>query len=526
MHWALEIVEIVDMICGEIRSSTPTATHSDGGDIIFEGPLRHLAVLARTSTVFHNTALDHLWNTQDTILNLLRCMPNDLWRINDGLGVPKISLLRSIASSDWQRPLIYSHRVKSFLMHQPESSDFLQALSLFLLGDCIFPNLQNLRWLSPLPSSFHHISLFITPSIRHLSLLITGSFSQLSILSNLGAKCPALTHVAIYIATSQGTFPTLSTFARSLMHVQSLTIPLVDRAALEHLSQLPHLQSLQFTGSFTPEFSLTPTLASIPFPALIHLTMYSLQCGTTLLTWSKHLTLKTLNIRGIQEVPTKIDIRRFYAAIALHCAHPHLQEIIVGTSYDDVTPPGADEIDTYSVGRDMIEPLFPFANLVTVSLIHPVGFDLDDATILKMARSWPRLQSLFLTARPFHHMPSRVTLEGVYAFAEHCPRLRTLGITVDATSVPKIRIDKEQPRVTQLTLATLHVALSLIGNAGRVAVFLSAIFPELRWIQTFYDGVLAEHEDEEEEEAELEVPAEQLESHKKWKAVEDALRQD
>ncbi|KAJ7664071.1 hypothetical protein B0H17DRAFT_1143877 [Mycena rosella] len=173
----------------------------------------------------------------------------------------------------------------------------------------------------------------------------------------------------------------------------------------------------------------------------------------------------------------------------------------------------------YSVNGDVLQPMLSFANPVDVSLEHPVGFDLDDATILQMARSWPRLASLFLEARPLHHIHPRVTLEGVYFLAENCHSLRRLGMTVDVTSVPNIRLDKERRRAAQKRLFTFDVSLSPVTNPGRVAVFLAAIFPELRRIMTFYDNRLYLDDDEHEI-----GRADVLELHSRWKAVEDVLR--
>ena len=39
-----------------------------------------LAVLARTHTYFSDVALDQLWSVQQGFRNLLRCLPDGLWR--------------------------------------------------------------------------------------------------------------------------------------------------------------------------------------------------------------------------------------------------------------------------------------------------------------------------------------------------------------------------------------------------------------------------------------------------------------
>lgn len=46
-------------------------------------PGHNLSVLARTSKMFLDPALNDLWRHQDTIVNLLNCMPDDLWYITE-----------------------------------------------------------------------------------------------------------------------------------------------------------------------------------------------------------------------------------------------------------------------------------------------------------------------------------------------------------------------------------------------------------------------------------------------------------
>ncbi|KAJ6587587.1 hypothetical protein DFH09DRAFT_909630 [Mycena vulgaris] len=139
MHHALSILEIVEFICQQT---------SDSG--------RHLSVLARTSTIFQNPALNVLWAEQSTILNLLRCMPDDLWdisRTDYNPYITHIRLRRVITSTDWERPLLYSHRVRTFYMRRtcsPESSDAFEALRLSLAGQYLFPSLQSFHWFPPL----------------------------------------------------------------------------------------------------------------------------------------------------------------------------------------------------------------------------------------------------------------------------------------------------------------------------------------------------------------------------------------
>ncbi|KAJ7139179.1 hypothetical protein C8R44DRAFT_561445, partial [Mycena epipterygia] len=95
-----------------------------------------------------------------------------------------------------------------------------------------------------------------------------------------------------------------------------------------------------------------------------------------------------------------------------------------------------------------------------------------------MARAWPRITLLSLGAGRSRHIPSRVKLEALYAFAKHCPNLFSLDMTFDATEIPDMQ-NPEKKSVIQQSLRVMDVALSPISEPRCVAEFLSAIFPRL-----------------------------------------------
>ncbi|KAJ7132333.1 hypothetical protein C8R44DRAFT_731023 [Mycena epipterygia] len=499
MHRALEILEIAEMICGQALSS------------------RDLSVLARTSTIFTNPALNILWRHQYTILNLAKCMPDDLWDVDLGedsecdtesedseLAIyDSIRPRRPIIARDWERPLFYLHRVKSLRMGGEGRSgpyEFLDAVSLCHPGECIFPNLENLRWNWSFGTGLYarFLPLFLTPSIKDMDLgYFSGPDSDLSnILSNLAVKCPSLTNIHLSTLKPSDLMVTvISTFVCRFMHLESLNVPALNQSAFAHLAQLPDLRFLALGDeprTQTPESSFQPCpgLGSPIFPALTHLTTRTMEHATALLGMFQNHPFVTLEIPGYAFVhPTKNIAHQFSSALVKHCSRSSLREIKIHGGYTYEHAPSADEIDLYSVGRDTLQSLFSFGNLVDVSLEQQVGFDLDDATVREMARAWPRLECLALTTEHFEHTRSLVTLEGLYALATHCSRLYTLYMSFDATVVPTI-FDGKKERVVQRSLGYLNVALSLITQPRNVAKFLSAIFPRLWQIQTSYDNFL------------------------------------
>ncbi|KAJ7174786.1 hypothetical protein C8R46DRAFT_1252861 [Mycena filopes] len=138
----------------------------------------------------------------------------------------------------------------------------------------------------------------------------------------------------------------------------------------------------------------------------------------------------------------------------------------------------------YSVDKATLEPLLNFPNLVVLWLCHPGGFDLDDTMVEKMASAWPRMEILQLSPDRSCRLVPRITIEGIYAFATHCPHLEHLAIAFDATVTLDLQINGAA-RVTQRRLLTLVVEHLPIEEPLRVAKFLRTLFPRLR---TLYDA--------------------------------------
>ncbi|KAJ6578521.1 hypothetical protein B0H19DRAFT_1230183 [Mycena capillaripes] len=409
------------------------------------------------------------------------------------------------------------------------SLDFVATLSSSLPAQCIFPNLRRLQWFSK-SHVFDHLHLFLSPTIEDFQLGAVRNISHLSILSNLALKCPSLTKFALHTLEldCETVVSIVSKCVCTLMHIEVLDVRELDQAALVHLAQLPNVKSLKITAP-SQSYHPSPTVfisASGTFPFLENLAFVSapLSYATTILELASNCPLVSLEMSGVSYRLTATDARKFYAALAKHSSHTSLRSITIPGDpngyYEPDTPIPPSTTHVYAVGGDTLRPLFSFAHLVNVSLAHPVGFDLDDAVIVDMARAWPSIQSLELIASPARHMPSRVTLEGLYAFAKYCPRLRSLCITFDATVVPDTK-ENGNVRVAQQALESLDVRLSIVTDPSPVGKFLAAIFPGLEAIKIPYLDLVEDLDQEDLEH--VPVDPEVLTSHFVWQEVSEAL---
>ncbi|KAJ7616493.1 hypothetical protein FB45DRAFT_1063933 [Roridomyces roridus] len=489
MHRALQIDEILRCICVQIADV-------DGPPALEYAPGRgDLSRLARTCTVFVEPALDSLWTFQDTLLNLLRTMPSDLWHImeippddvraswGDVDSSLEISLLRSPRGSDWDRFKLYARRVKSFVDERicSETSVVYDTLASEFRNGTIFPMLEILHWFSVEPELFDCIHLFLSPGLTRLNI---HSAPDGAISASL--KLPRLKQFSIGFTRH----PSISRFVCTLRDLERLVVPELDLKALNHLSRLPCLRHLWLMSPQPPHYPPPPH--DLPcFPALRIFECESIEAAPNLLRRTgRSLVQFELAARSWRTIPTQQIFRELYAALASSCTHSLLEKITVEQPRH-AQPIISTQLNLYVLSGDDLKKLFCFNNLVHVSLAHIIAVDLDDAVALDMARAWPRIELLLFPCDNTHRIKPRMTLEGVYAFAKHCPLLQKLAILFNATTVPKSHLTagekEQQPVVSQDKLEILDVAYSFIGAEPRewlpVANLLRSIFPALRHVK-------------------------------------------
>jgi hypothetical protein len=135
---------------------------------------------------------------------------------------------------------------------------------------------------------------------------------------------------------------------------------------------------------------------------------------------------------------------------------------------------------------DWFHPLLSCANLTEVVILTANGIDIDDAFLKRMATAWLQLQTLDLLAGcQVAAYASRATLAGLLPLAQHCPRLESLALALDATHAdPEILRDG----LSNCGLARLNIVESPLSSPGAVAAFLAAIFPNLQVVSSRQEG--------------------------------------
>ncbi|KAJ7143956.1 hypothetical protein C8R44DRAFT_864961 [Mycena epipterygia] len=480
MHRSLSLPEIVGHIFAQVREPPYDArdTHS-------------LAALARTCTAFLDSALNYLWESQDTIANILGCFPAGVVRkvANQDGSTIDCCALRSMSPTDWERPLFYSFRVKRLDMWQRATWLARTSLSESICsnwpGGHLFPNLEALALRlgyedeNPVRTT-HWIDFLFSPRIKELDLDFGPSVALLSeVVPTLTAQytsvltCARIT-TGLDEQYDESAYRSVSAFVLNLRRVESLTAEDLDREALEYLGSLSTLKLLQLVAArmpFRPVDNTTSPPHIYSFLETLLLDSTTFECVIAFIDVFHNCPLQTLWIESLYDVPTGDAYKRLYSALATNCRSQSLRTINIDS--DSPIDENSDRTMNAITG-DVLSTLFCFANLVHVWLNPSCGFDLSDADISDLACAWPLIERLELI-NGSSNISSSVTLYGLYAFAQHCPNLEVLGINFDATGLAEW--DTVARDASQTRLKLIDIGASAIDDTGRVTIFLSAVFP-------------------------------------------------
>ncbi|KAJ7099878.1 hypothetical protein C8R43DRAFT_1048440 [Mycena crocata] len=468
MHRALQIPELVESICADVS-------------------LGRLALyfLAQVH-IFSEPALDRLWNQQSTLVNILLCMPQDLWEINGSRHGKFVRARRAIEPRDWERFYLYARRVKSFwwadlhynVVDEDTWSPVLEMLAVGLPMGPLFPNLQTLHWSVNQRPWFSYVHLFLAPRIEIITLGILDTPAHFSVLPTLPAQCPLLTSVTLFATPDVNVpHPECSVMIRSLTGLKELDVGSMDRSAFKYLERLPTLEKLALQRAL--EFLPTPLVnAPQTFPRLRNLGVRAIPHHTlagllaTNSAWSLTHFLAQLTTSS-----EAADIAQIYSLLATRSNPAALTDLTIKDVSRRFVPPNF--VGEGGIIIDHLSSLFAFRNLRIVRLTFMVGFDLDDTAVESLARAWPRLWELQLGSNVFRSVPPRVTMRSLRALARHCRDLTALTLAFDASVVPE---DSGPPAAEQGCLRLLDAGDGVLVDPAPVAAYLIAVFPQLREI--------------------------------------------
>jgi len=337
--------------------------------------------------------------------------------------------------------------------------------------------------------SFFFADVLRSPHIEHLTLTPMWSPRAINhILSSFLESLKDLRTITIYDALLTSEVVSVLSRCPRLEVVQgsSIILPISKPDGIE--SPGPHDDSDDDSDdsdeSIEPELGpFSPALGPSAFPVLRSLSLRATVTDVTTFINSAFFPSGSLTSLCIHTLHQEVyhNIKSFFATLAELCTG--LTTIVLRMPEVEVEGPnlyGWFEfgMELEFVDFDVIEPLCAFSNLRLFILNTLYPLSLNDEEIKRMAMAWPELEELDL-----NHYPSpafnplqRLTLAGVAAFAEHCPKLRTLRLHI----LPELDFDSylEPPTPFQkLEIFVLSILYRGDYNTYDFAAFLSDVIP-------------------------------------------------
>ncbi|KAG1823645.1 uncharacterized protein BJ212DRAFT_695444 [Suillus subaureus] len=453
-----------------------------------------LLTLALTCKSFTGPALDLLWRHLGGLEPLIKCLPRSLWKQDE----KKLEFQRTMTLGDWSIFCKYNYRVHS-LVNQCQGSfmndemicgtEIWHALTCPPFSLPLLPNLTSLTWTQTSGETFQYIRLFITPQLTMLNIharsftFKTFDPSEHPILSSIPKSCPSVSDFSLVIGSGRSIQPRdTSTILQCWSHLTSVRTGTVSEAGILHLSSLPSLQVLKFQLPPTPISAATRKLLQQPvFCALQEL---DITCKRLVIleAFLEQLTVapKLLSFTITHGVDSARALPASISRIANGCAHSSLQQVQFNITNQPIDRDALIEAEAF-------RPLFAFHNLRKLDFKadeHCI-VQMDDAALLEMGKAWPLLEELYITR--YCHSSHQVTPDAFVSLLQHCPRLVSIAVTVDWSTIDAYAIPPGVPSqgFFHKTLSRAFFGGSRIDHPINIAVFISAIAPNVNTIEAW-----------------------------------------
>ncbi|KAH7925251.1 hypothetical protein BV22DRAFT_1011620 [Leucogyrophana mollusca] len=440
-----------------------------------------LARLARSCRVFHEPAIEIMYEEVRNLHWLIKCMPRDLWEESE----TRLVFLRPMNQGDWNVFQRYARHVKALYMSVYHASPIefnvyaqLGGISLF---DVTFPRLRTLQC--------NESSDVVAPFLRHLlrspltsvTLMVSdGGRTLTDVLPDLRPLRQTLKSLGL----SGAKWPTpqvTNAICEIIHHFRDLTSLRCDEItedAAMHIAQMPALQSVHFTMPEKLSLDIVKSqLGGNAFLALQWLHIHSTTLEACLrvqdLTTSSHLRGITFTVND--ETPAR-EWKEIFSSLASTKSYRNL------SSFDitELSFAGKEYSSDHILDLAMLSPLLQFQYLTRLKLETFCTFKLDNSAVKQMAEAWPRLQSLDLSYREDGwELETGITLPGIVPLLRNCPDLHHLGLVIDARIVSANPSRLPGEGVRNMSLTTLWLADSPITRPDLVAAFLSSVAPNI-----------------------------------------------
>ncbi|KAJ4499436.1 hypothetical protein C8R41DRAFT_754278 [Lentinula lateritia] len=495
------------------------------------GGKRTVSRLARTCRAISEPALDVLWRDLDSLIPIIGLFPATLLK---KVRKPGLGLSKEPAEQDWTKILRYGERVRSVLYNETANN---VSPSIFLTlaqnrpREYMLPNLLHLSWKVETLIALDHCAMFLNPTIKSLQFeLGTTRFPNLNKI--LGDACSRLNLTSFSIispASLPDTFTVMLSSQKLLQKVALVAPGALSSGVGRWIAFLPELKSLQLdlsartltavegffdelpsqSGDSTPnsvattdsgvfsgeeldfsEIRLKSAMrgSKAGFSSLrhIHLTGDVANIAVFLRHFSIPLTQLDLVIEDPPDNAEWMELSYLISERFGSSLHSLRISATATSKFNDLVRSTSRGESTVSrLAFDNLQPL-PALRRLDIDLPESINFLGDD--IEALAHACPNLEELKLCplARfPVQSGPPKLTLEQLALLAEHCRRLHSLSIPVNARRASPSVLDSQSN--SSNSIRRLHVGHSWINDSLHVSILLSHLAPYLDNLKWFHD---------------------------------------
>jgi hypothetical protein len=386
-----------------------------------------------------------------------------------------------LVDDDWATFQKYALRVRSltFTTYDTRRRGLHESYALALLNSqsSPFPLLHELYWydqrVALLPCLQRCISTTLIRLIIHSK---RWPLAMVDLLAGLGKACPKIKEFRC-LAPPASACTMLSDIITCWDDLEILETGAVNAQALKHLASLKQLRELKMlvpAGNSLKPMSLFSAIFSVD---TISMTVPSVQFLLAFLA-PLQLERSAKSVRlGIKTAPNAVDLDHLLSSLTEHFKSNVLESLNIEVAHPN-----------YFAGHSLVEltastlrRLRAFGGLTNLDL-SSIYISITDDEILDLVSAWPQMKHLYLDTNWDREVARlRVTFLGLAGVLGRCPKLRSLGINLDAT-VPTNSHSPTHHQYTGITseqLTDLRVGCAECDDVEAIGNLLAVMCPNL-----------------------------------------------
>ncbi|KZS93849.1 hypothetical protein SISNIDRAFT_454294 [Sistotremastrum niveocremeum HHB9708] len=439
-----------------------------------------LSACARLSKRLSEHALDALYRDGPGYVRMLKLL-GDMDEDEEGM----LSFHDDITPAHWDRFRHYSSRVQALAVDSLDdpfqcltSSAMVDLLTTLPPGEVLLPSLRRLHWEDASWRTTPFITILLHERLQVIHLTIEES--DMELIAELNTLHLKINNSHLWDYDAEDIQKAIAEVLRGFPCLQSIALPacLASIDTICSLSRNANIVRLWLTTFAIRETKVDERerqrekicdRSPETFAGLRALSLDS----TTFIGLSK--TFLGGNMTGLVSLHVEISEENHLPTCLtfVSTAYPNLRDLVV--IYAMWNPQLARSSFKGTLTMDMLEPLLSMRRLESLVLDHPEPPELSDADLARFARSFPELRHLELCVHAWGLRPEKIpTLSCLLSFAEHCRKLISIGIYMDAAVRPPI-VGPDQKAFAS-SLRVMQVFCSVIGD-NHVVDYLAAILP-------------------------------------------------